>query len=90
MTLHIYSQEFHHGDSYIVGTPDDLRILGEALIEASLHGVTSVKSFTGDGEGYSIKIANLCDLEMDYLRLPYTHEMAKDCRNDAIHPCNYF
>lgn len=84
--IHLYSPDAWHDDAYVVGTREGLQNLAGAIKAAIENGQSVVTAFTGDGEGYSLRVVQVTEEEMPLLELPYVGELARDCRK-AIHPC---
>lgn len=76
--LHIYAQEFHHGDAQIVGTRDALIRLRETIdtvlqTTSEHYKVTcSAQFYANDGEGYETTVICLPDFIAHSLPMPYT------------------
>lgn len=74
--LHIFAQSFYHGDARIVGSPEALRRLGEALLAAAKlaqgDDALGVNMMASDGEGYRVKIQPMSDEQIDAGALPYS------------------
>ena len=88
--LHIHPPETWHGDAYLVANRDALttlkRIIEHALSEGQAHG----DMYVADKEGYDLWL-QIIDSPLDgedweKAALPYTDEMARDKRTDAIWP----
>ena len=68
-TLHIYGQGFCHQEALIIGDTEALKKLRHAIDNAIKNKVAEVDTFTADGEGYEICVANTEKVEI--ARLPY-------------------
>lgn len=84
--IHVYSPGSWHDDAYIVGTSKGLKSLLAAVRTATEEGESCVQLFTGDGEGFNLRIVQVDDEEMVFMRVPYTEELAKENRDKCIHP----
>lgn len=82
--IHVYGPDAHHDTAYIVANREGLKQLWFALKEAFDTGSASIEAFTGDGEGFSLQIAQ-CE-KMEYVVTPYTADYAQDSRTDALKP----
>lgn len=82
--LHIYSQEFPHDDTIIVGDAISLAAL-EYAIESGSAGVELMDT---DGEGYEVRIVALPEDDPRWPTLPppYTHALYESMsdENDAL------
>lgn len=85
--LHIHSPSWHHDAAYVVGTEGDLKGLRD-LIDKVLANKSKLggEFFTQDGEGFTTHVIMVKDCEEVEHKLPYTHEFAKDNRENAVHP----
>lgn len=57
--LHLYSLEHEHGDAYVVGNREGLRLLRDAIKDALQEGegqTTYFKPFAEDGEDYDLAV----------------------------------
>ena len=64
--LHVYTSVLQHHPVQIVGTPDALRRLSEALLRACESAeVVKVEMMANDGEGYQVEITQRDEHEMD-------------------------
>lgn len=78
--LHIHAQPMEHDQATIRGTREALEALQKALNEALTAspsngrevGLSEFKTFTADGEGYTVKIEILPEGQMVEDPLPYT------------------
>lgn len=71
-TLHIYPQEFFHGEAWIAGTKEGLTALRDALTRAiDTNEPAATTAFPTDGEGYRVFVLPLSKDRMDELRLAY-------------------
>lgn len=78
MNLHIFGQRAHHDTVNIIGEPEDLRRLAEAITRAADHGQGKSSHFTADGEGYMVVVKAVEGA--DYwatAELPYSAEWAR-------------
>ena len=85
-TVHIYGQGAWHDDIYIVGDKDGLKQLLRAVACAIHKGEGEADVFAGDGEGYTIRAAQVEPDRTALLRTPYTDEIAADPRPNCIQP----
>lgn len=76
--IHIFPQHQWHDESFIMGEPQDLLALADAIQRAvAMHGDPSkppaqkVETYTNDGEGYNIFVVPMSKDEMNNLSLPY-------------------
>ncbi|MHB8564638.1 MAG: hypothetical protein ACYDDA_11985 [Acidiferrobacteraceae bacterium] len=80
--IHLYAQSLWHDDAHIVGTAAGLRALRDALntiLENQGHSgyaETMVKTFTNDGESYSLAIHCVVPEVMACMAAPYTDRVA--------------
>lgn len=73
-TLHLYAQVSHHQEAWVVGTPEALTALRDALTRALEDGRPAVAhSCAQDGEGYAVLVLPQTEREMSELFLPYTN-----------------
>lgn len=82
-TIHIYSQQAHHDDAYIVCTKEGLRALRVMLDVADVKGAATSPMMCTDGEGYDLHIIVT---EREDIALPYTEDYAKEDRKKAVWP----
>jgi hypothetical protein len=88
--LHVYPQNFHHSDAYLVANQETLVTLKAGIEEALYSGNAAVEVSAADGEGYELKI-QLIDKPMESedwknAALPYSDEAVRDKRPNAIWP----
>jgi hypothetical protein len=70
--LHVYASDFPHGEVYIAGTKDGLRLLKKAIEDAiENEKSTSDEFYTNDGEGYNVLIAAVDEGTMTSYVEPY-------------------
>ena len=81
--LHIYPQQGHHDDAFIVCTKEGLRALRAALDVAAIKGTACSAAICTDGEGYEFHIIVT---EREDIALPYTEEYAQETRENAVWP----
>lgn len=82
-TIHIYSQQAHHDDAYIVCTKEGLRALRVMLDVADVKGAATFPAMCNDGEGYDLHIIVT---EREDIALPYTGVFAKENRGNVVWP----
>jgi len=82
--LHIYGQGVWHDDVYIVGNEIALKKLKNVLDEALINQSHQDNFFINDGEGYSIKVSNVNNIEK--YGVPYSEEMAQEQNLNALFP----
>jgi hypothetical protein len=87
--LHIYGQQAHHDELYIVGDHAGLIYLRDALVRALRDGVGTGVVMTADGEGYELIVVR-CDRPAGWerLRLPYTADWLVERERDKVHPAD--
>lgn len=78
MLLHIYAQEIWHEPGYIIGTPEALLSLRDAITAALRTGRGDMESFVCDGEGYTVHVLAVLEAQMHRLVAPYTDPCAQD------------
>lgn len=89
--LHIYGPISHHDHSFIVGTRETLKRLRDAIDSALAEGKGKLSTFTADGEGFELEVyREEEECYWDNALLPYTDEIAKDYRKDAVGPWDLF
>jgi hypothetical protein len=76
-TIHVYAQPSQHEPSYLIGTPEGLKQVGEAALSLSkkvLPEISSLRCRSSDGEAYDVEIISLPEGSRywDNLKLPYT------------------
>ena len=72
MTIHIYAQKQFHDTAYIVGTPEGLKALRDAIDKALGGEVdTCLKTTTSDGEEYNLWVVTESFM-WNFLQMPYT------------------
>lgn len=88
-TLHVYGQQAHHDELYIVGDHAGLVHLRDALVRALRDGVGTGVAMPADGEGYDLIVIR-CDRQADWerLRLPYTADWLVECERRKAHPAD--
>lgn len=85
--LHVFGQESFHDDVYIVGTISELTRLRNTIDEAILNNFSVGRNFcVNDGEGYSVEVTKITDLEVDKLAVPYTALFAREKSENAVYP----
>ncbi len=90
--LHVYSPLFWHDNAHIVGTRDALEMLRDAIDRALSEGKAITPGvFGADGEGYEVRVVALSADDERWHRLasPYTDEMARELRDNAIWPSHF-
>ncbi len=97
--LHIYPQAFEHCEALIIGTPNALRNLRDALDKALEQNVVLTEDngseyhaisehFAADGEGYSILIKCTTN-PSDYTLSTYTDDIVEEaCETCSLRCCN--
>ena len=72
-TLHIYSQGHPHGDAWILGDKESLRLLMNVIAKAlESETVGDLDSYTADGEGFKTFVVVVKDKDLNGADLPYT------------------
>ena len=85
--LHIYSPAQPHCDGYVVGTPEGLKILRDAIDRALIQQGAVAEVCGNDGEAYSVYIAACIEDGLEHLlAVPYTDHDFKETRSLAIRP----
>lgn len=84
--LHVHAQPYWHAPAFIVGTREGLMELARILLNAVHDGKDSAEFMTSDGEGYSILVAKIKDVDFYKAITPYTDEVAGDNRENTIKP----
>ena len=88
--LHIYGQEIWHDPVHIVGNREALEDLKKAIEKALDRGRGETDTFCNNGEGYTIVVilddSDWQNGEWKKRAVPYTDEVARETREDAIWP----
>lgn len=88
--LHIYGQESWHDSVVVVGNKAALEILLQAIKTALKTGRGNSETvYPADREGYGVIVLQKNgEVPEDWgrLALPYTNEIARDKREDALRP----
>ena len=85
--LHLYSPYAQHCDGFIVGTPEGLKALRDAIDRALKQQYAMTEAVCNDGEQYNIMVVGVVtDAIENRLVLPYTASYAKTPRVDVVHP----
>jgi hypothetical protein len=82
-TLHLYAQDFQHGQAEIAGDAESLKRLVEAILRAIEYGKSNELFFVTDGEGYSVDIYCFTPEQMGRLRVPYTDKDAAEFQSSG-------
>jgi hypothetical protein len=72
--LHVYPQAANHCNARICGSPDALKRLARALMDAAKatpRAAQSVQMMTADGECYDLIVEPMTDKQIDDMPLPY-------------------
>jgi hypothetical protein len=87
--LHVYGQQAHHDELYVVGDHAGLIHLRDALVRALRDGVGTGVAMPVDGEGYDLIVIR-CDSQADWerLRLPYTADWLVERERSKPHPAD--
>lgn len=91
VALHVYGPEAWHNSAYVIGNPNGLKALRDAIDEALEKGTAKRECIVAsDGEGFYIRVG--C-LDEDWqsprwakMAVPYSSDVAKENREDVIHP----
>jgi hypothetical protein len=91
--LHVYGQDAHHDDAYIVMTKDVARKLRNniallvAVMESECKDKVSLLDdfFVNDGEGFTLRLCIVDDATAEKLSTPYTADYISQS-DDAINP----
>lgn len=88
--LHIYGQYSFHTEAAIVGDRKSLTKLRDLIDRALVSKPKKSKDdfFANDGEGYTVHVIETTDDPK--IARPYTDEIAKDNREDAIWPWQFW
>lgn len=81
--LHVYGQYEWHNTVWIVGDPDALTALRDAINDALVNREGSAETMTSDGEGYHAIVLKRGREDIDTLCLPYTSPI---CIPSGVHP----
>lgn len=89
--LHIYGQEFEHGEAFLVGSLEGLLELADAIRRALTgEGRGTCRAFAADGEGYEVHVVRqserIADPAWVKLKLPYTAETARHRPDGVVTP----
>jgi hypothetical protein len=63
--LHVHAQYTYHADAGIVGTPQALTALRDAINYALKFREAEIRTFASDGEGYTLTVQRVTDQEFD-------------------------
>jgi hypothetical protein len=74
-TMHVLAQSIWHDAAFLIGTPDALKALRDAITAALVTGTGNVKTFANDGEGYTVYVVSRDD--MDGVPCGYTDDAAR-------------
>lgn len=76
MKVHVYPQDFPHGDVFIVADKEGLDALIAACERAKSSSSSAFLAFTEDGEGFALFVATLEERspQWEQLPLPYTNK----------------
>lgn len=85
-TLHLYPQAQWHDEAYVIGTRESLLKLRDAIDSALATGSAKADCFTNDGEGYSVIIRTVGQVDAEALAVPYTDEIARETSKSARWP----
>ena len=86
--VHLYAQYQWHDDAHILVNREGLLPSQRAIVEALEHGYGSVEAFTGDGEGFSIRVI-VKDEDLPAWRevaVPYISDIASEKNAKALWP----
>ncbi|NMC34571.1 MAG: hypothetical protein GYA36_19285 [Veillonellaceae bacterium] len=87
--IHLYGQSHEHDEAYIVGNREALEELVRRIrqvLDYPPPAESLMAAFTGDGEGFELRVVLTADGDMPNWLLPYYDEMALDPRADAKKP----
>jgi hypothetical protein len=87
--LHVYRQQAHHNELYIIGDHAGLIHLRDAIVRALRDGMGTGVAMPADGESYELIVVR-CDRPVDWerLRLPYTADQLVARERDKMHPAD--
>jgi hypothetical protein len=85
--LHIYGQSYFHEKAFIVGDKEALTQLRDAIDAALANEAGTTLAYVADGEGYDVEVyQENSDTFWEDAQRPYTDEVARDTREEAITP----
>jgi hypothetical protein len=82
--VHLWSPEYFHDDSYVVGNYEGLMKLRNAIDKAIKEGNGKEEVFISDGEGYDLNVIRSDNI--DHIAVPYLDEIAAENRENAVYP----
>jgi len=94
--LHIYSQNSHHDEAWIVGDEEALKALHKTIGEALEKGSAASLNYVADGEGFNTIVIKADPMRLDCLKLPYQdktclgeNEQSKHHPAELLDPLQY-
>ena len=87
--LHVYGQPCQHEEVVIAGNREALDELARRIRRALEYPApveSQMEAFTGDGEGFELRVVLTPDGDMPNWLRPYYDEIAQDPRTDAKKP----